>query len=112
MKKIICLLFLAASIYSCKPKEDPVPAKVIGRDTMVNLLADLHLAEAKMLVSGKEFNSSVLKSAYLQNVLLKAKIDTARFSESFQFYATHPALFSSVYDDVITEISKRQATFK
>ena len=94
---------------SCKPKEEKIPADVMPPDSMISILADLHLAEAKMVMGGMEARNSDIKSVYLKSVLANAKVDTAYFSKSFNYYSIRPELFSQMYEKVIEELSKRQA---
>ncbi len=107
-KLIWALLFFA--INGCSNSEEViVPPGVIARDTMVELLTSLHLAEARILIGGNELNTSHLKSAYIARELRQANIDSTRFNSSFQFYSHNPALFTEMYEQVITEISKKKA---
>ncbi|MBL0342189.1 MAG: DUF4296 domain-containing protein [Bacteroidetes bacterium] len=114
--QILKLLFLLSPAFccwqSCKSDKVVIPSGIIAEDTMIIVLADVHLAEAKLLLIGKYLNDENLKSSYIQHALSRSKIDTARFNKSFAFYSSKPELFSVMYEKVMAEISKRQAEKK
>ncbi len=76
---------------------------------MVIIMADIHVAESQMVRAGGKGLDKDIRSAYLQKVLSAAGTDTTRFMKSFDFYSTHPEIFAEMYEEVVVEISKRQA---
>jgi hypothetical protein len=108
--KLNRLIFFLLLFSACNDQDpEKIPAEIISRDTMISILADLHIAEARIINAGPVFRDKTLKSAYLQQVLTRAAIDSSRFLKSFEFYSDHPEIFSGMYEQVIVEISKRQA---
>ena len=103
---------LLALIVSCSPKEVPPPNGTIPPDSMIKVLADVHLAESRLLLNGKYAGVDSLKATYIQHVLIQIGTDTGRFNKSFAYYASKPEQFSEMYDKVMAEISKRQAEKK
>jgi hypothetical protein len=75
-------------------------------------MADVHIAESRLVQYGYKPDNHDFRSEYMFNVMVKAGVDTTRFNESFKFYSSHPAYFHDMYEEVITEISKRQAGHK
>jgi hypothetical protein len=104
---IFVLIFSA--LVSCGESELKIPEGIIPRDSMIMLMSDIHLAEARLLIGGGGVD---MKNKYLQNVLYRHGTDTARFNRSFNFYSDHPEYFTKMYDEVIVEISRRQAEKK
>jgi hypothetical protein len=78
----------------------------------VQILADVHLAESRLLLTGAGKEAVLPRKAYILEVLSGRDLDTAAFNKSYDFYASHPSLFKSVYEGVIEEIGKRQAERK
>ena len=107
----ILILFLCG-FYSCSKNGGTIPEGVIPKDTMISVMADIHLAESRLMMSGKYAQNTNLKSTYMQEVLHRSNIDTSRLQKSFSYYSSQPELFSEMYDKVMEEISKRQATAK
>lgn len=106
-KKWAFVVLLLASCQSENTNE--IPAGVIKRDSMVKIMADVHIAEARMQISDIRNSDPDLKNTYLQEVLRRAGTDTTRFNYSFKYYSGNPELFAVMYEDVIVEISKKQA---
>ena len=94
---------------SCTPTPE-APAGTIPKDTMIALLADVHIAESRILLSGEFVNNQQAKSAYIQHVLAKFNIDNTRFNQSFSYYTSQPDEFEQMYEKVMEEISKKQAS--
>jgi Domain of unknown function (DUF4296) len=107
------ITFMALAIFvlaSCQSEStQEIPAGVISRDSMVKIMADVHIAEARMQISDIRNSNPALKNTYLQEVLRRSGTDTARFNFSFKYYSGNPEIFAAMYEDVIVEISKRQA---
>lgn len=104
---MLCALF----IFSCaSKKEGPVPADIISKDTMILILTDIHLLESSL-------NLRIFEDRKLMNArnAIKPKIyknygvSKEQFFKSYTYYANKPLLIDSIYTDVISEISKRQA---
>jgi hypothetical protein len=99
---------------SCKHQKTEIkPVHLIGKDTMVKVLADIHLLEASLGI--KVFEEK--KMDHTRN-LIKEKIygnyavSKKQFFDSYNYYSQHSAQLDSIYTDVITEISKRQSELK
>ena len=106
-----CLLFVACFLAStgCSDKNEvTLPQGILPRDSMVQAMATMHIAESRIMQSENPNLSREIKSAVVQQELSKSGIDTAVFNRRFDWYALHPDLFSVMYDDILSEISRRQ----
>lgn len=76
---------------------------------MTEVLADVHLAEAKGLLSRmpRTTQDSIALSGYLK-VLRQYDISEDYFLKSFEWYNQHPAVFEPMYQDVINTIKSRE----
>lgn len=105
--------FLVLSIFclvACSGKQEiKPPVGVMSRDSMVSAMATMHIAESRIMQSDNRNLSREVKSTVIQAELSKSGIDTMAFNRSFDWYALHPELFSSMYDDILSEISRRGA---
>lgn len=111
-KKILCVAAIAVIIFfseSCSKPQAKIPAEVLPRPRMVELLVEFHLAQAQAQLKASVDNLDQLKSAYYRFIFDKHSLDYPDCKRSFEFYSSHPDLFYSVYDEVITELSKKQA---
>jgi hypothetical protein len=110
MKKI-GIVFILSLLISCSKKEVEIPDDVIPRDTMIVVLAEIHLAEATIQVLNVELNDSTKKAAVglYRHIFSKHKITQANFKKSFDFYRNEPTYLHAMYDEVITRLSEDQA---
>ena len=99
MKGLIFLLLI--SIVSCQRKNDDIPATILQPGEMREVLwdmfrADLYLREHVVTDSLKHIKSLALYS----EVMKKHNTTQEQFSESFNFYRAHPALFKPMLDSL------------
>lgn len=109
MPRVLLLAITIIFFAGCAGVEPEIPEGIVARDSMVTLLAEVHIAEATLIRSGSKGLDINIKSAYLQEVLTNAGVDTTRFLQSFDFYSTQPEMFAEMYEEVVVEISKRQS---
>lgn len=102
-------LMVVAFLIGCsgEPQQLQPPVGVLSRDSMVQVMAAVHIAEAQIMQSSKPNFSQSIKSEHLQQALDSANVDTATFTRSFEWYAAHPEIFTLLYDDILSEITKR-----
>jgi hypothetical protein len=106
---ILTVFFLLMS--ACKGGEDNVviPAGIIPPDTMKPLLVDIHLVEAA-IQQKKELKQDVtgITVDYYTLIFDKYHINRKRWADAQEFYSLHPKLYREMYDEVMSELSKKQ----
>ena len=103
------VLMLCVLIFGCSKKEEKIPPDIIQKDIMVRVMTDMHLAESHAQFSSAYDNSKNTKQSYYKFIFDKYKISYEQFMKSWKYYTAHPEIFSKIYDEVITELSKKQA---
>ncbi|MFN4811032.1 MAG: DUF4296 domain-containing protein [Bacteroidota bacterium] len=110
-------LFFTALIMlglGCKPaNKQSKPKNIIGRDTMVMILADIHLLEASLgikVFEDRKMNET--RNHIKEKIYKKYLVNKIQFRSSYDYYAMQSANIDSIYIDVISEISKQQAEIK
>lgn len=112
-KRIIILsavLFLAA----CSVPESNMEGDYMPFDTMVQVMADIHVIEAKTNLSnskGLEEGKQKLYNDYEQ-VFFNHGITQKKFEDSHKYYSSNPELYNTLFEKVIEELNKRQALVK
>ncbi|MCU0324678.1 MAG: DUF4296 domain-containing protein [Spirosomaceae bacterium] len=98
---------------ACKSAPDP-PKGSIDAETMSKIIADIHLAEAKVSrLSFQEFDSTKVAFKYFeQKIFAKYKVDTAQYRKSYDFYAAHPEYMTDIYDNAVKILEKKKETKK
>ena len=108
---LIVLCFSVVSFTSCKEKKQELrPTYVIAKDTMVQILAEVHLLESSIGIRIFEekkivYTRNIVKS----KIYKKYGVSKERFFKSYNYYTQRPAVIDSIYIDVISEISKKEA---
>lgn len=102
----VALFFLMA----CGSDKIVIPEGVLKEDKMVAVLADIQITEASIMhkIGKGNYNGSNTPK-YYQYIFNKNKITEEEFRRSFNFYVGQVDLMNKIYEEVITEISKRQA---
>jgi hypothetical protein len=107
---LILLLFFA-----CAPsnEKDKMPDDIIPQEKMVNILSDMHIAEAmarNKIHLGDTNVQTVIN--YYGVIYKKNNISEANFKKSYEYYMHHPLLLDSVYSEIITKLSDQQVRLK
>ena len=113
MAKLFPWIFIAllfASCYRNAPEPPYDMSLVASPDSMVSILTDIHLIEGiANTFHLKDTAMDSLARANFDYVLAKHKINRIAFEESIHYYAYHAEEFSSIYDRVIINLSKKES---
>lgn len=109
------IFFLGVSFFllnSCfKPLE--TEEAVLEEETLIKLLADIHLAEARL----SDYNSMKLErrdsfaTAYYYSIFQIHQVDTADFQQSMEAYASNPEKMNKLYEKVLTHLQKNESKY-
>lgn len=110
MYKAIPVLIVFALLTACGSPEDSVPSQYLQFDTMVQIVADIQVVEAKANLSRSgsmvEENKAVIKTDYEQ-VFFNYHTTQARFDSSYNYYARRPKMLDKVFEKAIEELNRR-----
>ena len=87
-----------------------IPDNVLSQEKMVSVMVDVQLVEAALIVNqlkGDEAKEAAVN--YYDSVMKQHNISREEFDVSFKYYAEHPGLMEQIYDEMLNELSKRQA---
>lgn len=102
----LTFIFLVVLLFSCKQKQVGLPDGIIPKDSLINIVVDLHLADAILLNPNVQSKISDISSNRLyRTVLEKYSISRERFDKSINYYAETPVILDSIYDKVIEKLS-------
>jgi hypothetical protein len=106
----IFIVLLFAACYRNAPEPPYDTSLVASPDSMVSILTDIHLLEGiANTIHLKDTAMDSLARANFDYVLAKHKTDRKAFEESIHYYAYHAEEFSSIYDRVIINLSKKES---
>lgn len=108
-----CLLGLA--FCACHPASEfeitsetfkDLPDTVMEVDKMINILTDIHLAEAWVI---EDNNDTVSKNdqlaSYYQEIFSQHKIDSKQYRQSYNFYAERPYMMNYIFQRVTEKLN-------
>jgi len=103
---ILCPLL---AMLACS-EDEKRPDDLIPEDKMAQILADIHIAEARVTnLQLRSLDSSVTVYEELQQKIWKKyKVDTLLYRKSYSFYTSHPAYLAEIYEQVEKEIENRE----
>ncbi|WP_345240434.1 DUF4296 domain-containing protein [Nibrella saemangeumensis] len=109
--KSLVLPGLLLVIWSCRPSTDKKPANLIPEEKMVNVLTDIHLAEAQVgkLALGSPDSSAVVYKRLERDIFKKHKIDTTTYNQSYTYYSSRPKLMEQIYKQVVENLQDTKA---
>ncbi len=104
------ILILALILFSCSPGNVTSPdSTIIPRDSMVQLMAEIHLADAILInaVNHRKIQVNQIP-AYYSDILQRYNITKTRFDVSLRFYSDDLEKFDKMYDEILSLLNKRQ----
>ena len=107
---IIALLFATAA---CDDPAMPKPKKLIERGKMVEMLADIHLAEAAF--NNLRHRDSIVGESssadFYYSILKKYEVRDTVFEQSFVFYASQPREFEKMYREAMNKLNEMEQEY-
>lgn len=115
MVKIQLILFfgLLCMIISCDKPSVEKPVDLISEDKMINMLTDIHLAEATF--KNRQYQDSLMmksnSASFYYSVLEKYQIPDSVFEQSYLFYISRPKKFEKMYRQVMNKLNELEEEF-
>ena len=112
-KRFQILLFaLVVALVACDKPIMPKPKHLIKEKQMIDMLVDVHLAEATY---NKFRYDSVMRdnssANFYASVLEKYAVPDTLFEQSYVYYASLPKKFEKMYRKVMTKLSEQEQEF-
>jgi hypothetical protein len=111
MRKFI---FIGLLLIGCGSSDStPVPAELIDAKEMVQILADIHIADA--FLTAKQVNLDSIPSlvpGYHTQIFEDHRVEEVEFMRTFDWYMDHPEKMESLYAEVLAELTRRASEVK
>jgi hypothetical protein len=104
----LLILFTFIIIFSCNKQGIDLP---IEKDKLIQILADVQLAEALIQDERSEFKDS-LSVVYYQQIFDKYGVNRALFDTSMSRLGSNPDMMEEIYTQVIKNIEKKEENIK
>ena len=110
---LILIFGLIFNVLSCDKPSIEKPVDLINEDKMINMLTDIHLAEATF--KNRQYQDSlVMKSSsasFYYSVLEKYQIPDSVFEQSYLYYISRPKKFEKMYRQVMNKLNELEEEF-
>ena len=92
--------------FGCKDKT-PINPNLLPKETMVSIIVEMEFVQAAFKVENKEnkFNIDSVSNTIFEN----HHSTKEQFDESMSYYSQFPQEMESIYNEVISELSRKQA---
>ena len=110
LKRILyTLAVLAALVVFSVNCNGPERGYIISERRFIEVLADIHLADAIAVDNMNKNDTFTYDSAALyHSVLQKHKVTRAQFDSTMVYYSAHPEDFQEIYNKVISRLKKME----
>jgi hypothetical protein len=108
----LSLLFGIAFLTSCEEGNMPKPEQLVKENKMIDMLVDVHLAEATYDHFRKDTCMSYISSTNnYYSVLDKYNVPDSVFEQSLVYYASTPKKFEKMYREVMAILSEKEQKY-
>ena len=109
VKNLFCILF-CLSLLACSQQEEQKPAHLLPRAKMVQILADVHTAEATVEHQVIYPDTALMTFNYLQRQILeKHHVKEQDFRDTYTYYLNHLKEMDKLYEIIIDTLSVRES---
>ena len=110
----IFLFFLVILLSACSKETTPYdkPKKLVKEKQMIDMLVDMHLAEATYThFRNDSAFKNMTSSVFYYSILDKYQIPDSVFEKSFVYYASSPRNFEKMYRKVMSKLSEMEQEY-
>ncbi len=109
MSRVLCLCCLILGCISCQQQRPELP---VGEEVLIQVLADIHLADAMIQENSVRARKDSLYVAYYGRIFAQHNITEEAFDESMEIIRRDPEILHGLYTGVLDELAKRDAHLK
>ncbi len=108
MKKLFYILF-CFSVLACSKKQAKAPANLIPKETMVQILADVHIAEAQIETQVIYPDTAIMAFNYKEKeIFRKHGVTEKEFRKTYQYYKDNLKEMDALYEIIVDTLSLRE----
>lgn len=101
LPSILSILIVVLGMGCSKPTPTPLP---IAEDTMIKILADVHIAEAALATFKKQKRDS-LAPVYYNQIYAIHNTDSSTYNTTFEILQNEPTRFNKLYEAVFERLA-------
>ncbi|MDD3876579.1 MAG: DUF4296 domain-containing protein [Bacteroidales bacterium] len=101
-------IFVITLLFSCSESNE-VPENILQPEKMVAVLTDFQIAESALtIIQQNGMDVEIYKNVFYEKIFMKHKINKQDYINSMNYYSVNLKLLDKIYEEVITELNKRQ----
>jgi hypothetical protein len=109
VKRLFCILF-CLSLLGCTQNKSKVPDNLVQENEMVQILADIHTAEARVENNVVYPDTAMMAFNYLQSQILKKHgVTQKQFERTYRYYLNHLEEMDKLYEVIVDTLSLRES---
>ncbi|MEZ0608397.1 DUF4296 domain-containing protein [Fibrella sp. WM1] len=113
MLRFLSVVFFGLMALGCGSSESQLgekPANLVPEETMVKILAQVHLNEARIskYSLGSTDSASILFNRLQAKTLKQYGVDTSAYTKSYIYYSARPADLARIYERVVEQLKEVQ----
>jgi len=109
-KNWVLLLFCLSFFAGCS--KNTTNDSIIDEDAFVDVLVDIHLADATLVVKGyKTITDSTTIRLFYNDILVKHNVTQKQIQNTLEYYAKKPKRFDDIYKQVSEKIVKLEEEY-
>ena len=99
---------IAIFLTACSGKKPGIPPAVISPEKMVDILTDVHIAQAAVSTHNPGDTLRYTVSDYMPAIFKNHGTTQQQFDSSLKYYSSNPALLDSIYKEVLEVLSRKE----
>ena len=103
MNRIAILILLVILTVACR--RDPMPRNAIPREQYINVMVDVHIAEALYRDRFRLRMDTLRSSPLYLSVLEKHGVSENQMTTTLLYYSRHPREYDKIYAEVLSKLS-------
>lgn len=101
MKRLLLLFFIIIFLNACK--SDDRPEGVLGKDEMIEVLTNVHLADGYASALYTDSSRNKIAAMY-QSIYKKYNTDSVGIRRSLEYYSRNPAELKTMYETIVKDL--------
>ncbi|WP_439882395.1 DUF4296 domain-containing protein [Pontibacter sp. MBLB2868] len=112
MKRLFYILF-CLSLFGCGADSSDRPKNLVPEDKMVQILADIHIAESRIETKVVYPDTALMTYNYWQKeILQKHGVTEKQFRDTYRYYQNHLKEMDALYETIIDTLSVRETKLR
>ncbi|WP_299821680.1 DUF4296 domain-containing protein [uncultured Pontibacter sp.] len=112
MKRLFYILF-CFSLFACGNNQSKAPADLVPRDKMVQILADIHIAEAQVESRVVYPDTALMAFTYQEReVFKKHGVTEQQFRDTYSYYKDNLKEMDALYEIIVDTLSLRETKLR